>query len=45
MMRKEDILYIHSLDRFGHNKEEVLQEWNAITREIEADIVVTDMPL
>ncbi|YCA46015.1 recombinase family protein (plasmid) [Bacillus sp. JZ8] len=45
MMRKEDILYIHSLDRFGRNKEEILQEWNAITKEIEADIVVLDMPL
>ncbi|MGQ3381183.1 recombinase family protein [Priestia endophytica] len=45
MMRKGDILYIHSLDRFGRNKEEILQEWNAITKEIEADIVVLDMPL
>ncbi|YCA46348.1 recombinase family protein (plasmid) [Bacillus sp. JZ8] len=45
MMRKGDILYIHSLDRFGRNKEEILQEWNAITKELEADIVVLDMPL
>ncbi|RJS62761.1 recombinase family protein [Priestia filamentosa] len=45
MMRKGDILYIHSLDRFGRNKEEILQEWNAITKEIEADIVILDMPL
>lgn len=45
MIRKEDILYIHSLDRFGRNKEEILQEWNAITKEIEADIVVLNMPL
>ena len=45
MIRKGDILYIHSLDPFGCNKEEILQEWNAITKEIEADIVVLDMPL
>jgi len=45
MILKGDILYIHSLDRFGRNKEEHLQEWNAITKEIEADIVVLDMPL
>ncbi|RPK03100.1 hypothetical protein FH5_02176 [Priestia endophytica] len=45
MMRKGDILYNHSLDRFGRNKEEILQEWNAITKEIEADIAVLDMPL
>lgn len=38
MIRKGDNLYIHSLDRFGRNKEEILQEWNAITKEIEATL-------
>ncbi|MDP9726004.1 DNA invertase Pin-like site-specific DNA recombinase [Priestia aryabhattai] len=38
-IRKRDILYILSLDRFDRNKEEILQEWNAITKEIETDIV------
>ncbi|OHR66982.1 DNA recombinase [Bacillus sp. HMSC76G11] len=45
MIRKGDILYIHSLDRFGRNKEEILHEWNDITKNIQADIVVMDMPL
>ena len=27
------------------NKEEILQEWNDITKNIQADIVVLDMPL
>jgi DNA invertase Pin-like site-specific DNA recombinase len=45
VLRKGDILYIHSLDRFGRNKEEILQEWNDITKNIQADIVVMDMPL
>jgi DNA invertase Pin-like site-specific DNA recombinase len=45
IMRKGDVLYIHSLDRFGRNKEEILQEWNDITKNIQADIVVLDMPL
>ena len=45
VIRKGDILYIHSLDRFGRNKEEILQEWNDITKNIQADIVVLDMPL
>ncbi|MFJ7975838.1 recombinase family protein [Peribacillus sp. NPDC096379] len=45
MLRKGDVLYIHSLDRFGRNKEEILQEWNDITKNIQADIVVVDMPL
>lgn len=43
MIRKGDVLYIHSLDRFGWNKEEILQEWNDITKNIQADIVVMDM--
>jgi DNA invertase Pin-like site-specific DNA recombinase len=38
-------LYIHSLDRFGRNKEEILKEWTDITKNIKADIVVLDMPL
>ncbi|MGW6299656.1 recombinase family protein [Peribacillus butanolivorans] len=45
MIRNGDVLYIHSLDRFGRNKEEILQEWNDITKNIQADIVVMDMPL
>ena len=45
IIRKSDVLYIHSLDRFGRNKEEILHEWNDITKNIQADIVVMDMPL
>lgn len=45
MMRKGDTLYIHSLDRFGRNKEYILNEWRELTKEIGVDIVVMDMPL
>ena len=45
IIRKSDVLYIHSLDRFGPNKEEILHEWDDITKNIQADIVVLDMPL
>jgi DNA invertase Pin-like site-specific DNA recombinase len=45
ILRTGDILYIHSLDRFGRNKEEILNEWNDITKNIKADIIVLDMPL
>ncbi len=45
MVLKGGILYIYSLDRFGRNKEEILKEWNDITKNIQADIVVLDMPL
>lgn len=45
MLRKDDILYIHSLYRFGRNKEAILQEWKDLTQNIQAHIVVLDMPL
>ncbi|KKB42081.1 recombinase family protein [Bacillus thermotolerans] len=45
ILREGDVLYIHSLDRFGRNKEMMLEEWNDITKNIGADIVVLDMPL
>lgn len=45
IIRKGDILYTHSLERFSRNKEDILQEWNDLTKNIEADIVVMDMPL
>lgn len=44
-LREGDVLYIHSLDRFGRNKEDILLEWKDITKNIKADIVVLDMPL
>lgn len=45
VIRPGDILYIHSLDRFGRNKNEIVNEWNDLTKNIRADIVVLDMPL
>ncbi|ASN05637.1 recombinase family protein [Virgibacillus necropolis] len=45
IIRPGDILYIHSLDRFGRNKNEIVNEWNDLTKNIQADIVVLDMSL
>src|SRR5699024_10914857 len=45
ILRTGDVLYIQSLDRFGRNKYELLEEWNTITKELQADIVVLDMHL
>lgn len=45
MLREGDLLYIHSLDRFGRNSREIQNEWKEITEEIKADIKVLDMPL
>jgi len=45
IVREGDILYIHSLDRFGRNKDEILNEWKELTKNMGVDIVVLDMPL
>ncbi|MGV7002533.1 recombinase family protein [Priestia megaterium] len=45
ILREGDILFVTSIDRFGRNKEDILNEWNDITKNIKANIVVMDMPL
>lgn len=44
-LRKGDMLYIKSIDRFGRNSREIKKEWEEITFQIGADIRVIDMPL
>lgn len=44
-IKKEDILFITSIDRLGRNYEEILQQWRLLNKEKGADIVVLDMPL
>ncbi len=44
-LKKDDLLYIKSIDRLGRNYEEILQQWRFLTKEKGADIVVLDMPL
>ena len=44
-LKKDDVLYIKSIDRLGRNYQEILEQWRRITRFREADIVVLDMPL
>lgn len=44
-LRKYDILYVLSIDRLGRNYREIKEQWEVITRKIQADIVVIDMPL
>ena len=43
--KKDDLLYIKSIDRLGRNYEEILQQWRILTKEKGVDIVVLDMPL
>lgn len=44
-LKMGDVLFVKSIDRFGRNYEEILEQWRFITKEKKADIVVLDMPL
>lgn len=44
-MKKDDLLYIKSIDRLGRNYEEIQNQWRYLTKEKKIDIVVLDMPL
>lgn len=44
-LRCGDLLIIKSIDRLGRNYEEIIEQWKDITKIIEADIVIIDMPL
>ena len=44
-MKKDDLLYIKSIDRLGRNYEEIQNQWRILTKEKSVDIVVLDMPL
>lgn len=44
-LRPGDEVYFTSLDRMGRNYTEIVSEWSKITKELEADIVILDMPL
>ncbi len=44
-LKKDDLLYIKSIDRLGRNYEEILAQWRVLTKEKGIDIVVLDMPL
>lgn len=44
-IKKDDLLYIKSIDRLGRNYDEILHQWQILTKEKGVDIVVLDMPL
>ena len=44
-LNEGDIVYFHSIDRLGRNYEQIIENWNKITKEIKADIIILDMPL
>lgn len=44
-LKRDDLLYIKSIDRLGRDYEEVLEQWRFLTKDKNVDIVVLDMPL
>ena len=44
-LKKGDLLYVKSIDRLGRNYKEIQDQWRLLTKEMEVDVVVIDMPL
>lgn len=44
-IQKGDVIIIKSIDRLGRNYEEITNQWHYITKDLQVDICVIDMPL
>ena len=44
-LKRDDLLYVKSIDRLGRNYGEILEQWRLLTKEKGVDIVVLYMPL
>ena len=44
-LKSGDVLVVKSIDRLGRDYEEIIDQWRHITKELDAAIVVIDMPL
>jgi DNA invertase Pin-like site-specific DNA recombinase len=44
-LTKGDVLFVKSIDRFGRNYKEILEQWRILTKVKEVDVVVLDFPL
>ncbi len=44
-LKKDDLLYIKSIDRLGRNYQEIQEQWRILTKEKGVDLIVIDMPL
>jgi len=44
-LKPGDRLVVKSIDRLGRNYEEIIEQWQKITKELRAEIIVLDMPL
>jgi DNA invertase Pin-like site-specific DNA recombinase len=44
-LRRGDVLVVKCIDRLGRNYAEIIKEWKVLTKDIEANIRVLDLPL
>ena len=44
-LKAEDEVYVKSIDRLGRNYDEIIRQWQIITKVKEAHIIVIDFPL
>lgn len=44
-LRSGDLVCVLSIDRLGRNYGEILEQWRILTKEIQADVCVLDMPM
>ncbi len=44
-LKRGDVLVVKSIDRLGRNYNEILEQWQHITKTVKADIVVLDIPI
>ncbi len=44
-LNKGDLIYVKSIDRLGRNYKEIQEQWRLLTKEMEVDVVVIDMPM
>ncbi len=44
-LKKNDLLYVKSIDRLGRNYEEILEQWRILCKVKGVDIIVLDMPI
>lgn len=44
-VKTDDEIYVKSIDRLGRNYDEIIKQWQLITKEKEVNIIVLDFPL
>ena len=45
VLEEEDVLFVKSIDRLGRNYEEIIEQWNLLTKVKNINLVVLDCPL